>query len=126
MKPNFFLNIFLLGMSLLLITSCCNYNNSKPDFYITEAAVSSVDGYAEAQISVHKRGFWFLWCIPFKRGCEAYAKDLMEKKAKEVYPGAAVGIAEYRVTDDINMSPFTWITGTKATGKIILKQGVAE
>lgn len=120
MKQKILLNIFILGLSIVVLASCCNYK-TKPDFFITKEPASSVDGQAVAEINVLKRGFYFLWCIPFKRGCEAFAKDLMEKKARKQY-GNAAGIAEYEVVDDYNMSLFWWTTGTRVKGKIILKK----
>lgn len=121
MKQKILLNIFILGLSVLVLTSCCNYT-AKSDFYISEDPVTNVDEQAVAQVTVLKRGFYFLWCIPFKRGCEAFAKDLMEKKVREAYKGKAVGVAEYKIIDEYNMSLFWWTTGTKVTGKVIVKK----
>lgn len=118
MKRKNFLNIFLILLSLFVAVSCCNYE-AKPNFFIRSGSTIDMGQSPVAEISVHKRGFWFLWMIPFKRGCEAYAKELMEEEARKVYPGA-VGIANYEVTEDINMSLFSWITGTKAKGNIII------
>ena len=109
MKQKILLNIFILGLSILVLTSCSNYT-AKSDFYISESPVTNVDEQAVAQVTVLKRGFYFLWFIPFKRGCEAYAKDLMEKKVREAYIGKAVAVAEYKIIDEYNMSLICWTT----------------
>lgn len=105
---------------LLLVISCFLTISCGPSgkIFIKEDQLTEEYDHI-ANIDVHRRGFWFLWIIPFKIGSEGAAQSIMEDETLTAFPEAE-GVVNYKVIEDYG--PWFWVSGTRITGKIVRKK----
>ncbi len=107
--------IFCLLILALFLASC---GQERPFFYKAEKIQSDYEYITD--IVVVKRGFYFLWLIPFRFSSESAAKDLMKEETLGRYPDA-VGMFEVKKTHEEGLGFFDWVPEVQMTGKIVKK-----
>ncbi|HON43897.1 MAG: hypothetical protein KBC30_03425 [Planctomycetes bacterium] len=110
------LQIFLI--LALLLTGCASVDK---DYFIRTEPLDSANYEYLGDIIVHKEGFSFLWCIPFKSATDEATQQLMIEKAKWGFPDSC-GVYEYTVTERQEVALFDWTPRLYIKAKVVKKR----